>query len=201
MAFILVSHPNVPLTRHLVKRYILVWPQIKDHGTSLSCKPGVGLDLRRARYVGPVTRRRSRAETRHETVSPGLSRGRKSRDETRYETKKIRINTLAEIFHQILIFYPFFSVETKKMIRDRLARWGDETRRDRDGLVTGPMAFSISQMYLLKQEQTLFKDLRHRKYFKFGQYETKGYLDPIPKWIYEAKVKQKVYMTNAVPTP
>ncbi len=50
MVFILVSLEDVPLTRCLVKRYILVWPQNKGHGKSISCKTDVGTDLRRAYF-------------------------------------------------------------------------------------------------------------------------------------------------------
>ncbi len=75
MVFILVSHQDVPLTRCLVMRYILVWPQNKGHAKSLSCKIKatlsnfflsfcilivflaravytVGADLKRAHYSG-----------------------------------------------------------------------------------------------------------------------------------------------------
>ena len=34
----------------LVKRYILVWPQNKGHGKSVSYKTDVGTDLRRAHF-------------------------------------------------------------------------------------------------------------------------------------------------------
>ncbi len=50
MVFILVSLQDVPLTRCLVKRYILVWPQNKGDRKSISCKTDVGTDLRRAYF-------------------------------------------------------------------------------------------------------------------------------------------------------
>ena len=104
--------------------------------------------------LGPVTRRKSRDETRDGLVDlvsrPKVTR----RDDIRDQVKR---NKYSLKFYQILSFcFLFFPFETEILIPDRLARQSHETRRDRDGLVssrlfsrrdrlvTGPTAYPRS---------------------------------------------------------
>ena len=81
-------------------------------------------------YLGPVTRRKSRDETRSR-------RKVTRRDETRDGlVDLVSRKFFTKIFFKFWVFRPFFSFETEFFFRDGLARRSHETRRDRDGLVS-----------------------------------------------------------------